>query len=178
MLSCLPSTVPRPRRFVWVAITLTTTPGGWVAITTVSKRLGMTPESLNGSREMWAHPNRQGIQVARCTTERLMADHGWPGGCRRRKVRTTVPDPDHPRPPDLLDRQFGAEGDQAGRRLSATSRSSGRRHPPPWRRWVPTSWLGAKSSAWPSHWLLRPRCRSRRGGRPHRRSRCRRSPVP
>ncbi len=67
------------------------------------------PESLYGSRKMWAHLNRQGIQVARCTVERLMADHGWQGVRRRRKVRTTVANPDHLRPPDLLDRQFGAE---------------------------------------------------------------------
>jgi putative transposase len=67
------------------------------------------PEALYGSRKMWAHLNRQGITVASCTVERLMADHGWQGVTRQRKVRTTVPDPDHPRAPDLLDRQFGAE---------------------------------------------------------------------
>ena len=47
--------------------------------------------------------------MARCTVERLMADHGWQGVRRQRKIRTTVADPDHPRPPDLLDRQFGSE---------------------------------------------------------------------
>ncbi|MCB0915776.1 MAG: IS3 family transposase [Actinobacteria bacterium] len=66
------------------------------------------PESLYGSRKMWAHLNRQGIPVARCTVERLMADHGWAGVRRRRKVRTTVADADHPRAPNLLDRQFAA----------------------------------------------------------------------
>ncbi len=66
------------------------------------------PESLYGSRKMWAHLNRQGIEVARCTVERLMAAHGWQGVRRRRKVRTTVADPDHQRAADLLDRQFAA----------------------------------------------------------------------
>ncbi len=31
------------------------------------------PESLYGSFKMWAHLNREGIHVARCTVERLMA---------------------------------------------------------------------------------------------------------
>ena len=66
------------------------------------------PESLYGSRKMWAHLNRQGIPVARCTVERLMADHGWQGVRRQRKVRTTVADPSHVRAADLLQRDFTA----------------------------------------------------------------------
>lgn len=64
------------------------------------------PESLYGSRKMWAHLRRQGIQVARCTVERLMRANGWQGVRRVKKVRTTVPDPAASRAPDLVDRQF------------------------------------------------------------------------
>lgn len=28
---------------------------------------------------MWAHPQRQGVPVARCTIERLMRENGWHG---------------------------------------------------------------------------------------------------
>lgn len=64
------------------------------------------PESLYGSLKMWAHLQRQGIEVARCTIERLMRANGWQGATRARTVRTTVPDPSAPRPLDLVDRNF------------------------------------------------------------------------
>jgi putative transposase len=66
------------------------------------------PESLYGSVKMWAHLNREGITVARCTVERLMRSHGWQGVRRLKKVRTTVPDPTAERAPDLVKRQFRA----------------------------------------------------------------------
>jgi len=37
------------------------------------------PESLCGTVKMWAHLNRQGIPVAKCTVERLKRAHGWRG---------------------------------------------------------------------------------------------------
>jgi transposase InsO family protein len=37
------------------------------------------PESLYGSLKMWAHLQRQGVPVARCTVERLMRQQGWRG---------------------------------------------------------------------------------------------------
>ena len=55
---------------------------------------------------MWAHLQRQGITVARCTVERLMRANGWHGVTRRKKVRTTIADPAAGRAPDLVDRQF------------------------------------------------------------------------
>jgi transposase InsO family protein len=58
---------------------------------------------------MWAHLRRQGIPVARCTVERLMAANGWRGATRARKVRTTVTDPAAARAPDLVKRHFKAE---------------------------------------------------------------------
>ena len=66
------------------------------------------PESLYGSVKMWAHLNREGIEVAKCTVERLMRLNGWAGVVRGRRPRTTIADPDalERRPPDLVDRQF------------------------------------------------------------------------
>jgi putative transposase len=56
---------------------------------------------------MWAHLQRQGVEVARCTVERLMRSNGWRGATRAKKVRTTIPDPAATRAPDLVNRQFG-----------------------------------------------------------------------
>lgn len=64
------------------------------------------PESLYGATKMWAHLQRQGITVARCTVERLMRANGWQGVTRRKKVRTTVCDPAAARAADLVKRQF------------------------------------------------------------------------
>jgi len=66
------------------------------------------PESLYGSMKMWAHLNRQGIKVAKCTVERLMRAHGWEGVRRVKRVRTTVADPAADRAPDLVKRRFRA----------------------------------------------------------------------
>ena len=67
----------------------------------------LRPESLYGSLKMWAHLNREGIEVARCTVERLMRRGGWVGVTRRTTPRTTIPSPDAvERAPDLVDRQF------------------------------------------------------------------------
>lgn len=55
-----------------------------------------------------AHLNREGIEVARCTVERLMHAHGWRGVTRTKRVRTTVADPAAARPGDLVERQFHA----------------------------------------------------------------------
>jgi putative transposase len=67
------------------------------------------PESLYGSLKMWAHLNREGIEVARCTVERLMRANGWQGVTRTKKVRTTISDPAAVRAPDLVNRQFRVE---------------------------------------------------------------------
>jgi putative transposase len=66
------------------------------------------PESLYGSVKMWAHLNREGIEVAKCTVERLMRLNGWAGVTRRvAPPRTTIRDPEAlQRPPDLVDRKF------------------------------------------------------------------------
>ena len=67
------------------------------------------PESLYGSLKMWAHLQRQGVPVARCTVERLMREQGWRGARRARKVQTTVADPAAQRAGDLVKRQFTAD---------------------------------------------------------------------
>jgi putative transposase len=65
------------------------------------------PESLYGAVKTWAHLNRQGIPVARCTVERLMRAHGWRGVRRGRRIRTTIAGV--AKAPDLVDRQFRAD---------------------------------------------------------------------
>jgi putative transposase len=60
-----------------------------------------------GARKVWLQLRREGIEVARCTVERLMKELGVAGvSARRKKPRTTVPDADGQRPADLLARDF------------------------------------------------------------------------
>jgi transposase InsO family protein len=66
------------------------------------------PESLYGAVKMWAHLNRQGIPVARCTVERIMRSRGWRGARRGRRIRTTIGG-GVAKAPDLVRRQFHAD---------------------------------------------------------------------
>jgi putative transposase len=62
-----------------------------------------------GARKVWAQLRREGIEVARCTVERLMGSLGVAGvSARRKKPRTTVPAGPGGRPADLLERDFTA----------------------------------------------------------------------
>lgn len=61
-----------------------------------------------GAYKVWRELNRQGIEVARCTVERLMRELGLQGARRGKKVRTTIADPGHDRAADLLKRDFTA----------------------------------------------------------------------
>ena len=61
-----------------------------------------------GADKVWAQLRREGVQVARCTVERLMRDLGIRGVVRGKIVRTTFPDEVATRPADLVDRQFRA----------------------------------------------------------------------
>ena len=64
------------------------------------------PPRVRGA-EVWLQLRREGIEVARCTVERLMRELGLAeGAVRRKKPRTTVPDATGPRPADLLARDF------------------------------------------------------------------------
>ncbi len=59
-----------------------------------------------GARKVWLALNREGITVARCTVERLMAELGLTGALRGKTKRTTIADPTAPRPADLVQRRF------------------------------------------------------------------------
>lgn len=61
-----------------------------------------------GVRKVWKQLKREGIEVARCTVERLMQSMSLQGVIRGRKFRTTKPDEAALRPPDLVDRNFSA----------------------------------------------------------------------
>ncbi len=65
--------------------------------------------AVYGADKVWDQLNKDGIRVARCTVERLMADMGLQG-CRRGRlwVRTTEGDDRLDRPADLVSRQFRA----------------------------------------------------------------------
>jgi putative transposase len=62
-----------------------------------------------GARKVWHQLRREGIQVARCTVERLMKADGLRGAVRGAKIRTTKPDRAAARPEDLVERQFSAQ---------------------------------------------------------------------
>ena len=64
-----------------------------------------------GYRRTWKALLRAGEPVARCTVQRLMAGAGIQGAKRRgRPWRTTSPDPEAHRRPDLVARNFAAAG--------------------------------------------------------------------
>jgi putative transposase len=61
-----------------------------------------------GVRKVWRQLAREGVAVARCTVERLMADLGLQGVIRGKPIRTTMPDKAAPCPQDHVNRQFHA----------------------------------------------------------------------
>ena len=61
-----------------------------------------------GVRKVWRQLNREDIEVARCTVDRLMKNLGVHGVVRGRRVKTTVPDEALDRPMDLVNREFQA----------------------------------------------------------------------
>ena len=62
-----------------------------------------------GYRRTWKALTRAGEQAPRCRVQRLMRTHGIQGAKRRGKPwRTTTPDPDARRRPDLVNRDFTA----------------------------------------------------------------------
>lgn len=61
-----------------------------------------------GARKVWWQLRREGVQVARCTVERLMRQDGLCGAVRGRRRRTTIPGGQVDRAPDLVDRDFKA----------------------------------------------------------------------
>jgi transposase InsO family protein len=61
-----------------------------------------------GARKVWQQLRREGVEVARCTVERLMRSEGMAGVVRGKRVCTTTPDETAPRPADLVERNFAA----------------------------------------------------------------------
>ncbi|WP_148307676.1 IS3 family transposase [endosymbiont of unidentified scaly snail isolate Monju] len=61
-----------------------------------------------GARKVWRQLNRESIEVARCTVERLMRVMGLRGVVRGRRCRTTIGDTTAERPLDRVKRQFTA----------------------------------------------------------------------
>jgi putative transposase len=66
--------------------------------------------AVYGAEKVWRQLSREGVVVARCTVERLMAELGLCGVRRGRAFkRTTVADESVARPADLVERRFAAE---------------------------------------------------------------------
>ena len=59
-----------------------------------------------GARKVWRQLRREGVDVARCTVERLMRAMGLCGAVRGKPVRTTVSNRAAPCPQDRVNRQF------------------------------------------------------------------------
>ncbi|MGV0771750.1 IS3 family transposase [Mycobacterium syngnathidarum] len=62
--------------------------------------------AVYGARKVWLQCRREGIEVARCTVERLMGDLGLHGARHGKVKRTTIADPQAARPDDLVGRRF------------------------------------------------------------------------
>ncbi len=72
------------------------------------KRVWEENFEVYGARKVWRQLNRECIEVARCTVERLMKRLGIQGVTRGAKCWTTVSDDALARPADLVNRQFTA----------------------------------------------------------------------
>src|SRR3546814_195272 len=59
--------------------------------------------------KVWCQLQRERIEVARCTVERLKRQMGIQGARRGKNVRTTISDPTVPCPLDRVNRQFRAD---------------------------------------------------------------------
>ena len=65
--------------------------------------------SVYGARKLWIAARRCGHDIGRGQVARLMGRLGIGGVQRTNKVRTTRPDPEAARPPDLVERDFTAD---------------------------------------------------------------------
>ena len=66
--------------------------------------------AVYGAEKVWRQLRREGVDVARCTVERLMRALGLHGAVRGRAFKvTTVADESTRRPADLVERDFRAE---------------------------------------------------------------------
>lgn len=75
----------------------------------VIRRVWEESKQLYGARKVWKQLRREGVEVARCTVERLMRAEGMAGVVATRyRPRTTVPGDPAMRPRDLVERDFRA----------------------------------------------------------------------
>jgi putative transposase len=65
-------------------------------------------DGVYGADKVWRQLRRERRWVARCTVERLMRQLGLRGAVHGKTRRTTIPDPQAPRPADLVRRDFTA----------------------------------------------------------------------
>ena len=72
------------------------------------RRVHKENHGVYGARKVWWQLQREGTRAARCSVERLMAKDGLKGAVRGKKRRTTIPDGQSTRAPDLVDRDFKA----------------------------------------------------------------------
>ncbi|MGL5850616.1 MAG: IS3 family transposase [Phycicoccus sp.] len=70
------------------------------------RRVHAANYSVYGARKVWLQLNREGIEVARCTVERLMRAAGLHGAVRGKVKRTTIPSPSAEPVRDLVNRNF------------------------------------------------------------------------
>ncbi len=61
-----------------------------------------------GARKVWLQLNREGVEVARCTVQRLMRRLGLRGAVRGKVKRTTIADRTARLPQDLVRRRFAS----------------------------------------------------------------------
>ncbi|GMM62571.1 IS3 family transposase [Novosphingobium sp. IK01] len=73
------------------------------------KRVHEASSGLYGARKVWHQLLRDGVAVARCTVERLMAAMGLAGIRRGKTTITTVSNPKAPCPLDKVNREFRVE---------------------------------------------------------------------
>jgi transposase InsO family protein len=76
---------------------------------TAIRRVWDVNRQVYGPRKVWRQLRRDGVEVARCTVQRLMQTMGLRGAVRGRAwLRTTQPATAVERPADLVDRNFTA----------------------------------------------------------------------
>jgi putative transposase len=73
------------------------------------QRVHEASSGLYGARKVWCQLLRDGVAVARCTVERLMAAMGLAGVRRGKTTVTTVSNPKAPCPLDKVNREFRVE---------------------------------------------------------------------
>lgn len=99
-----------------------------------------------GARKVWHQLRREGYDIARCTVERLMREHGLQGVTRGRK-RTTIPDPAQASPDDKVNRAFVATAPDQLWVSDFTYVSTWRGMVAAWSTW-PSSLMSSHAASW------------------------------